>query len=214
MAKDDMTERITEVNHFFKWVYNIVLGLKDDETTTYTPVKIEWLLSSPKIIKKRVLQGIFESDDSVLYDGKITCAPFPNNDSIGNLLKDFGIKSHFVNDRKWKRLGIEGINQLKKTSGILFLPDIKTKRYQLLEKIIQSNKVKPPMKVPNKIRNIVNNNKSLKSYQILKILINKYNFYTSRTTIERIKKEGVTKHCKKRYDRKDCRNNEGSNQNP
>lgn len=178
----------TQSSPFFTWIYEVVLGLKRIETTTYNTVKMNWILNSPQNVLKRFLQGIFESDGSVLYDNRITCASFPNSYLIKNILKRFNINSYIINDKGWKRLNIEGFDNLIKASSILFAPEIKSNRYKLLKKIANADR-NSGKKTPLILRNIVKNlhNKGFNNYQVSKVLLEKYNFVLSRKTIQELK---------------------------
>jgi hypothetical protein len=172
---------------FFQWIYNTLLGLKNEENTTYNSVKVDWILDTPKVFIKRFLQGIFESDGSVLYDDRITCAAYPNAEIIQRLLEKFNIKSYIINDKGWKRTNIEGFENLRKSNNILFAPEIKTKRFKLLERIVNSNKTngkRTPIKIRNNVIDLYN--KGFKNYQISKLLLERHNFALSRRTIQRI----------------------------
>jgi hypothetical protein len=52
------------------WIFNICLGLEDDECTTYDPVRMEWALSGPEDFRKGLIQGMAESDGSVNISGQ------------------------------------------------------------------------------------------------------------------------------------------------
>ncbi len=182
---------ISQSSPFFQWIYNAVLGLKNEELTTYNSLRMEWILNTPLHIKKRFLQGIFESDGSVLYDCRITCAVHPNVMLIQNILKDFDIKSYVVNDDGFKVLKIEGLSNLVKSHKILFCEEIKTKRYRILDRIVgaENNNNK---RTPDSIKTLVKSlhRKGFKGYQISKYLLLKHNYVLSRRTIGRITKGG------------------------
>lgn len=44
------------------WMFNICLGLKDNEKTTYDKIKADWILNSPKQFRIWFLQGVADSD--------------------------------------------------------------------------------------------------------------------------------------------------------
>lgn len=129
---------VSQVSPFFNWTYKVVLGLEEKETTTYDPVKADWLLNAPQEIVRRFLQGIYESDGSVSFNKQITCVTFPNAFLIQKLLKRFDIKSYIGKD-KYKRIKIYSLENLKKAHELLFAPEIKTERFQRLKTIVESN---------------------------------------------------------------------------
>jgi transposase len=181
---------ISQSSPFFNWVYKVILGLEVSETTTFCPIKADWLLDSPPEVVRRFLQGIFESDGSVDYEGGIRCAAFANVTLIQNLLKRYGIKSYTTKVGKWKLLELGGLPQLKKLHGILFVPEIKTKKCQIIEKIINARKVKGtggrlPQGIRKKIKDMIN--KGFKTYVIIKRILLDENYFVSRSTVEHYK---------------------------
>lgn len=188
---------LTQSSPFFSWIYKVVLGLKEDETTTYFPIKINWILDAPLDFIKRFIQGIFESDGSVSYEGLISCSTYPDTEILQILLNKFGIVSYIILDKKWKKLIIEGKKQIEKCNNLLFAPEIKTKRYNLLERIVSAKINKKGQKLPQEIREKIINliKKNLKTYKIVKRILLDNNFYVSRSAIEyyRNKIEGEVK---------------------
>jgi len=53
---------ITEASPLWGWVFHGCLGLKDGETTTHNPVRMDWLPAASMSFKVHVLQGVSESD--------------------------------------------------------------------------------------------------------------------------------------------------------
>lgn len=199
---------ISQSSPFFNWIYTVALGLKITENTTFHPIKAKWILNSPKNFIKRFLQGIFESDGSVSYEAGITCACFPNNELIKSLLNYFDVKPYFVpiKDGKWELLELGGVRQLKKLHNIIFVPELKTIKYQIIEKILNADKVngtggRLPSEIKNKIIDLIK--RDYKIYKIIKRILLDNNFYVSRNTIEHYIGKEVTKNSQERNDRKD-----------
>ena len=64
---------------FLEWIFRICLGLKEKETTTFVPVRMEWLLTAPNYFKKRFIQGLGDSDGSVnIQSNCCSIASYPN----------------------------------------------------------------------------------------------------------------------------------------
>ena len=47
------------------WIYNVCLGLTDEELTTYDAVRMNWALKGPDDFRRGLIQGLAESDGSV-----------------------------------------------------------------------------------------------------------------------------------------------------
>ena len=180
---------VSQVSPFFNWVYKVVLGLREDETTTYNAIRVDWFLDAPREIIKRFLQCVYESDVCVSIGGRtIGCAVHPNAYLIQALLNKFGIKSSISNG-KYRQVLIFGKWQFMKANGILFAPEIKTERYMLLNMLNTAKRLKPGKKLPLELKKEIMQMK-LKGYNgalIIIELIRKYNLNISKEAISRIK---------------------------
>lgn len=170
---------------FFSWIYKTVLGLDENETTTYNPIKANWLLDAHLEVVKRFLQGVYESDGCVTYEGVVSCAVYPNNELIQKLLKRFAIHSVIDRKGKWRDLIIYG-KSFKKCSDILFAEEIKSEKYKKLKMIVNAQRLKPGEKYPPEIINILKRmiQKKLKNYQISKTMLINYNLFIPKTTVQ------------------------------
>jgi len=185
---------VSQSSPFFNWIYTVALGLKITETTTFYPIKANWILNSPEKFVKRFLQGMFESDGSVSYESGITCACFPNNYLMGNLLNSFGVNPYFIpiKNGEFKLLELGGIKQLKKLHNVIFVPELKTMKYKIVEKILNANKVNDtggrlPLEIKGKIIDMIG--RDYKTYKIIKRILLDDNFYVSRNTIEHYRRK-------------------------
>lgn len=52
------------------WIFNVCLGLRDGELTTYDPVRMNWALGAPSDFRRGLIQGLAESDGSVNTSGQ------------------------------------------------------------------------------------------------------------------------------------------------
>ena len=178
---------VSQVSPFLNWVYKIVLGLDEKETTTYNPIKVDWLPKASKEIVRRFLQGIYESDGCIsLYGREISCVTFPNATLIQKLLNSFDINSKIGKD-KYKKISIYGFNKMEKSHNLLFAPEIGTERYQLLEMLVNSKSLEFGQRLPSNIKmEIIKLRKEGFNYSdILKTLLQKHNLRTSTETVKR-----------------------------
>lgn len=169
---------------FFSWIYKIVLGLEENETTTYTPIRASWLLEAPLEVVKRFLQGVYESDGCVSYEGVISSSVYPNNNLIQKLLSRFTIRSVIDKKGKWKDLLIYG-KSLKKCE-VLFAKEIQSEKYKRLKMIINARRLKSGERYPPETINLLKGmiEKNSKNYQIIKSLLINHNLFIPKTTIQ------------------------------
>ena len=79
------------------WVFNVCLGLEDGETTTYDPVRMDWLLDAPMSFAAHVIQGLAESDgwpDAGDDDVKVVSSP--NTKLFKQVLENLGAHPQFT----------------------------------------------------------------------------------------------------------------------
>jgi len=56
---------VSQASPILFWLFRVCLGLKEGETTTRNPVKMDWILRTPRGFKIHFLQGLVESDGYV-----------------------------------------------------------------------------------------------------------------------------------------------------
>jgi len=85
---------ISERTPLITWMMRSVLGLKQGETTTHNPVRMEWLLSSPYDIRLMFLQALNDGDGFANPRNQVmgnSCGP--NAHFISALIQTFKIES-------------------------------------------------------------------------------------------------------------------------
>ncbi|MFX1577399.1 MAG: hypothetical protein ACFFCF_09495 [Promethearchaeota archaeon] len=90
---------VTERTPITTWMMQSILGLKSEELTTYNPIKANWLLSTPRSVRLKFLQGLNDSDGFVSIKSQymgIACGV--NGDFTVNLLAAFGINSRYYKE--------------------------------------------------------------------------------------------------------------------
>lgn len=128
----------TQSSALVDWLFNVCLGLGDDELTTYNPVKMSWALGGPLSFRRGLIQGIAESDGSVnIPSQEVEFWVGPSWDFVQGLLQTFGIRSF----RNRDALTISK-SQVTRAYGVpVFAPQLRTIRYMLLEKLAQARHV-------------------------------------------------------------------------
>ncbi len=147
-AKDGKSSRKTPHGKFIwrsqyspliSWLKQCCLGLNLKETTTYTPVKVNWILKSPDKFKAAVLNGIYDGDGcSYIRGWQITNACRPNQVFLQKLLELLDIKSKI----RGPKVIIETKDDLRKASELClfkFSLDRKEKSRKLI-KMLENSK--------------------------------------------------------------------------
>ena len=135
----------------------ICLGLKNNELTTYNPVRMNWILGSPKEFKIYFLQGLSDSDAFVDFSSqRVGIITEPNTKLIKKILTALGVKSKpwLITKTKLWTLMIS-INDAYNLP--IFNPIIRSYRYQEVENIFRSKRISghwPPWLVDKVEENI------------------------------------------------------------
>lgn len=88
---------ISSSSPLISWIFNECLGLKDGETTTYDPLRMDWLLSAPRQFRIHFVQGLAESDawpDAA--DDVVKLVSSPNTELLKKLLESLGCHAKIV----------------------------------------------------------------------------------------------------------------------
>ncbi len=97
------------------WMKICCLGLNKKQTTTYNPIRADWIFNSPQEFRKAVLNGIYDGDGCVYERGwQITNACGPNQVFLQKLLWTFNIKSKI----RGPKVIIETKEDLRKASEL------------------------------------------------------------------------------------------------
>jgi transposase len=174
-------------NKFYLWrsqssplntyIFNVLLGLKKNETTTYTPLRMNWIFTAPDEFKISFIQGVADSDGWVsIPKQEVGIESYPNSELIENLLKDIDIKSHQETTQEGNKFVVtKGFRQVKKAFQLpIFNPFVKSYRYTLLEKLANSRCLRFwPKWIYLKIWKYANEGR--KPSEISRIMLEKYN---------------------------------------
>jgi hypothetical protein len=158
-----------------QWVFNVCLGMKDHELTTYDSIKSDWIQYTPREFKAFFLQGLAESDGFIDFSscqaGIITN---PNTDFIKKLLDSLDMtsaKRFFSASRLWSLM----ININDSYRLPLFNPVIQSYRYKKMEKLYKAERVSGHW--PEWLRNEINFyiKKGLSGTELVEKIIDKHN---------------------------------------
>ncbi len=132
---------ISQSSELIQWMFNVCLGLKDNEKTTYQKVKANWILNSPKGFKISFIQGLADSDGFVDFTSQQAAViTHPNTKLVDLIFKSLNIKT-----RKWlithNSLWCIVINVKDAHMLPLFNPYVKSYRYEKLIKLFEAKKI-------------------------------------------------------------------------
>ncbi|MBI3840479.1 MAG: hypothetical protein HY297_00740 [Thaumarchaeota archaeon] len=81
----------TAASPLTSWIFNECLGLAEGETTTYSPLRMEWIHAMPDSFKTSLVQGLSESDGwPSPSEDKVRLVSSPNTALFKRLLEDLG----------------------------------------------------------------------------------------------------------------------------
>src|SRR5713226_7302053 len=120
------------------WIYNVCLGLTDEELTTYDAVRMDWALTGPDDFRRGLTQGLAESDGSVnIASQTVEFWIGPNWEFGAKLLGRFGLHSF----RSREALSVSKAQVAKSLAVPLFSPLLRTVRYTRYEKLANARRI-------------------------------------------------------------------------
>jgi len=135
------------------WIYNVCLGLTDEELTTYDAVRMNWGLTGPDDFRRGLIQGLAESDGSVnIASQAVEFWIGPNWEFGARLLESFGLHSF----RSREALCVSKTQVVKSLEVPLFSPLLKTVRYTRYEKLASAKRMaRGGSRLPDGVRNTI-----------------------------------------------------------
>jgi len=159
---------------FFEWIFNVCLGLKDTQLTTYNPIKAKWLSKTPRNFKIWFLQGLADSDGFVdLNAQQVGIITQPNTKLIKSLFEDLEIKSKKrIFDKRLEGLMISLQDAYKLP---IFNAFVKSYRFQLLEKLVNAKRIQDhwPKWLSDKVNSYLKD--GLSGTTVAKKILNEFN---------------------------------------
>lgn len=132
----------SQCSQLIQWIFEKCLGLKDNETTTYNPIKANWMLKADKRFKIAFIQGLADSDGFVDMNAmQVGIITSPNTRLIKGLLASLNInsKERFFTVNKLSALMIK----VKEAYNLpIFNESVNSYRYQKVKKIYYANHIK------------------------------------------------------------------------
>jgi hypothetical protein len=140
---------VSQSSPFIDWIFNVVLGLKDGQHTTYDQVSMDWALEAPLDFRLGLIQGIAESDGSVSVASQtVEFWVIPDWDFMIKLLATFGLRGF----RNREAVSLVKLQAVKSFSVPVFAPHLRTVRYGLLELLATTPRLEKKERVPPDVR--------------------------------------------------------------
>ena len=140
---------VSQSSPLIDWIYNVCLGLRDDQVTTYSPISAQWVMESSVELRTGFLQGLAESDGSVSVSGQeMEFWVGPSWDFTNALLTTFGLKAF----RSRKALTLSKHNAVRAFDVPVFSPFVKSVRYERLRRLAQAKRLKQGDRLNQSIR--------------------------------------------------------------
>lgn len=176
-------EWVSQASPLVDWIFNVVLGLKDGQRTTYDAVRMGWVIESPVEFRKGLVQGVAESDGSVsIASQTVEFWIGPNWDFFKAVLSTFGVRG-FQNR---EALSVTK-SQVAKLGAIPpFSPLLKTVRYHRFEKLVRAKRIDHGKRVPREIREfILKNRRGTSVPRLSEMIVDRFGVVLSFEAVQR-----------------------------
>jgi hypothetical protein len=140
---------VSQASPLIDWIYNVALGLKDDELTTYDSIHADWMLLAPREFRVGLIQGIAESDGSVsIASQMVEFWVDPHRDLLERLLALEGLKAF----RNRQALAITKSQAIASFAVPIFNPTLRTIRYKRHELMAPAQRLDKKERIPEHLR--------------------------------------------------------------
>ncbi len=176
-------EWVSQASPLVDWIFNVVVGLRDGERTTYDAVKMDWAFDAPADFRRGPVQGIAESDGSVAIASQtVEFWIGPNWDFMKGILATFGVSSF----RNREALSVSKRQITTLATIPPFSPVLKTVRYSRFEKLANAGHIGHGKRVPKEIREfVVRNSKRFSVPQISEKVLDSFGVVLGYEAVER-----------------------------
>jgi hypothetical protein len=176
-------EWVSQASPLIDWIFNVVLGLKDGERTTYDAVRMGRAQDSPEEFRRGLIQGVAESDGSVsIASQTVEFWIGPNWDFFKGVLLTFGVRAF----RTREALAVTK-SQIAKLGTIPpFAPHLRTPRYLRFEKLVHAEHIERGKRIPVEIRNFMQQNRfHVTVPQLAERVVDRFGVILSYETVQR-----------------------------
>ncbi len=136
------------------WIYNVGLGLTDDQVTTYDSLRAGWVFDSPREFRVGLVQGLAESDGSPnVASQSVEFWIGPNWDWMIRLLATFGLRAF----RSREAVTLAKSQAIKAFEIPIFSDLIRTVRFQRHELLARTPRLARTDRLPETLRREIMN---------------------------------------------------------
>jgi hypothetical protein len=172
------------------WLFNVCLGLNDDELTTYDAARMDWVIDTPEEFRRGLIQGLAESDESVSISSQtVELWIGPNWDLARKLLLTFGVRTR----RSREALSLSKLEVVKAMNIPIFSALLNTARYQRFVKLGRARRIPRGKRLPQAVREGIMSMKreGLRISEIAERVIDEFGIAVSFEAIQRwVRKAG------------------------
>lgn len=144
-GKSECYTWITPSSPLVAWIFYKCLGLRPGETTTYDPVRMDWLLKTPHEFGVHFIQGLAESDGwPDAFADKTSVVASPNTKLLKKLLEELGCPPR-VDYRSLELLTCDTEDAFKLP---FFSPRIRSNLYEDLEILAKAKRFPERKRLP------------------------------------------------------------------
>jgi hypothetical protein len=191
----DQIDKATKAGRFYwesqhsllvEWIFKVCLGLKDNETTTFNPVRMEWLFKAPKYFIKRFIQGLGDSDGQVNMQADCcNIASYPNTMFLKRLLEKLGVRVRIDNTADGKIVAVTPKEAIK--IPLFFENEKISYRYADLKAYVKAKRIKPGGRVPEYVKSLIRrySRRGCRKVDIIKTLAHKHGIIVGYETLSR-----------------------------
>jgi hypothetical protein len=174
---------VSQASPLVDWVFNVCLGLKDGERTTYDPVDMDWAFDSPEEFRRGLVQGLAESDGSVNISSQMVEFWIgPNWEFVKRLLLTFGVRS--FRSREALSVAKTQVTLLGRIPA--FASHLRTVRFARFEKLVRARHVGHGKRIPSEIRTFIQGYADSRSVpQISEMILEKFGTVVGFETVQR-----------------------------
>jgi hypothetical protein len=191
----DQIDKATKAGRFYwesqssllvEWIFKVCLGLKDNENTTFNPVRMEWLLKAPKYFIRRFIQGLSDSDGCVNMQADCcNIASYPNTMFLKRLLEKLGVRVRIDDTADGKVVAMTPREAIK--IPLFFENEEISYRYADLKAYVKAKRIKPGGRISEHVKLLIRrySQRGYRKVDIIKMLAHKHGIIVCYNTLSR-----------------------------
>ena len=139
----------SQASPLIDWIYNVGLGLRDDQVTTYDSLRAGWVFDSPREFRVGLVQGLAESDGSPnVASQSVEFWIGPDWDWMIRLLATFGLRAF----KSRQAVTLSKSQAIKAFDVPIFSNQIRTVRFRRHELLARTPRLARTERLPETLR--------------------------------------------------------------